>query len=248
MAVPVSWARWTQPRRFVSENLGALDAARAKGARIVKMWMAPRLRDRLNSQVPRPDAAALDPIFEFIERQDMMVLIHVSDPDRWFETKYADSARFGTKADQYPPLEARMARHRGVLFQAAHMAGNPEHLDQLDRLLRDHPNLVVDTSATRWMVRELGRNPEQTRTFFDKWADRIVFGTDQVVRHDPEPLRYTVRYWIHRVFWETDITCPLPIEDPDSGGPPILRGVNLSPRTLERIYWQTPLRVLAGSG
>jgi hypothetical protein len=42
-------------------------------------------------------------------------------------------------------------------------------------------------------------------------------------------------------------TCPLPIEDADSDGPPILRGVNLSPGTLERIYWRTPLRML-GSG
>ncbi|MDR5682833.1 MAG: amidohydrolase family protein [Armatimonadota bacterium] len=244
IAVPIRWTHWGRPGRFVSDNLRTLHAAHAQGVRIVKMWMAPRLADRVEGEVPRPDAPALDPIFEFIERHDMAVLIHVSDPDRWFATKYAGRARLGKKADQYPPLEARMARHRSVLFQAAHMAGDPEHLDHVHRLLCDHPNLVVDTSATKWMVRELGRQPEHTRAFFDRWADRIVFGTDQVVLHDPEPHRYTVRYWIHRVFWETDLVCPLPIEDADSQGPPVLRGVDLSPRALERIYWRTPLRLL----
>ncbi|GBD30672.1 hypothetical protein HRbin32_01781 [bacterium HR32] len=247
LAVPVSWEAWGDPKGFAEENLRLLDEAARAGVRIVKLWMAPRLRDRLPPPPPTVDAQALDPVFAFVERWEMALLVHVADPDRWFATRYADSARYGRKEDHHRALERRLARHRNVLFQAAHMGGDPEHLDHLDRLLRDHPNLVLDTAGTRWMVRELGRDPTRSRAFFERWHDRIGFGTDQVVVREPEPHRYALRYWVHRIFWETDLRLPLPLEDPDAGQP-VLQGIALPPWVLESLYWKTPRRLLASAG
>ncbi|HLW58500.1 MAG TPA: amidohydrolase family protein [bacterium] len=212
--------------------------ARALGAPLIKFWFAPRIRDRLDFLL---DSPRLDPVFRAIDEEGLGVLVHVSDPDRWFKHKY-DPAKYGTKADQYPMLETRLRQFPRIPFLAAHMGGDPEHLDHLADLLTRYPNLYLDTSATKWIVRELGRQREAARTFFHRWADRICFGTDQVVLKESDPTRYLVRYWVHQMFWETDLQCPSPIPDPDSDGPPSLRGLDLPEGVLGEIYSKTAER------
>ena len=214
--------------------------AKAHGAPLIKLWFAPRIRDRLDFLL---DSPRLDPMFEAIAEDGLGVLVHVSDPDRWFERKY-DPAKYGTKADQYPMLETRLRQFPTIPFLAAHMGGDPEHLDHLADLLARYPNLYLDTSATKWIVRELGRRRKAARQFFRRWADRICFGTDQVVFHDSDPVRYTMRYWVHQMFWETDLVSESPIGDPDSDGVPQLRGLDLPGDVLEQIYWKTAERAL----
>ncbi len=226
------------PEPVEEAALRMVHEAHAHGVRIIKFWFAPRIRDRLDFLL---DSRRLDRVFDAIAEHRMGVLVHVSDPDRWFERKY-DPAKYGTKADQYPMLEARLRRYPTAPFLAAHMGGDPEHLDHLRTLLRAYPNLYLDTSATKWIVRELGRQREAARAFFREWAERICFGTDQVVVKDAEPHRYTVRYWVHQMFWETDLECPSPVPDDDSDGRPVLRGLDLPGDVLEQIYWKNAER------
>lgn len=215
--------------------------AHGHGAPLIKLWFAPRIRDRLDFLL---DSPRLDRVFDAIAACGMGVLVHVSDPDRWFERKY-DPAKYGTKADQYPMLETRLRQYPTIPFLAAHMGGDPEHLDHLAALLTQYPNLFLDTSATKWIVRELGRQRDAAREFFRQWAGRICFGTDQVVVKEPDPARYAVRYWVHQMFWETDLVCPSPIPDPDSEGTPMVRGLDLPEDVLEQIYWKNAERVFA---
>jgi Amidohydrolase len=228
-------ARAADSRPIEERTLEMIPRAAANGVRLIKFWFAPRIRDRLNFLF---DSPRLDRVFDAIAAHGLGILVHVSDPDRWFERKY-DPAKYGRKADQYPMLERRLAQYPTVPFIAAHMGGDPEHLDHLADLLIRYPNLYLDTSATKWIVRELGRQQEAARTFFRRWADRVCFGTDQVVLREPDPVRYLVRYWVHQMFWETDLVCPSPIPDPDADGTPMLRGLNLPADVLEQMYWQT---------
>ena len=228
----------TQPEKQVQlldSTVEIVHQARAHGAPLIKFWFAPRIRDRLDFLL---DSPRLDPVFQAIAEDGLGVLVHVSDPDRWFERKY-DPAKYGTKAGQYPMLETRLRQFPSIRFLAAHMGGDPEHLDHLAELLSRYPNLYLDTSATKWIVRELGHQRARAREFFSRWAERICFGTDQVVLKDPDPVRYTMRYWVHQMFWETDLVCASPIADPDSDGVPYVRGLDLPADVLERIYWKT---------
>jgi predicted TIM-barrel fold metal-dependent hydrolase len=212
--------------------------ARERGVPLIKLWFAPRIRDRLDFLL---DSPRLDPVFHAIAEEGLGILVHVADPDRWFERKY-DPVKYGTKADQYPMLETRLRQFPTIPFIGAHMGGDPEHLDHLADLLTRYPNLHLDTSATKWVVRELGRQRNAAREFFQRWAGRICFGTDQVVFKESDPVRYTMRYWVHQMFWETDLVCPSPIADPDSDGPPYIRGLDLPQDVLEQIYWKTAER------
>ncbi len=242
VATTLLWDHRSDPVRFAEENQALLARAAAHEVRVVKLWFGPRIYPRYEGL--HLDAPLLDPVFEAIAAHGLDALVHIADPDRWFVTKYGDVATYGTKADQYPQLESRLAQYPAVRFLAAHMGGHPEDLGHLGRLLDRHPNLSLDTSATRWIVRELGRQPEAVRAFFATYADQLLFGTDQVVLDEPEPERYLVRYWIHQMFWETDLVCELPIDDPDVDGTPMLRGVNLPADVLRRIYWENAVRWL----
>lgn len=239
----ISWIDWEHADdadKFAEINQRIVRDAAAAGARLIKMWFAPRFFDRHDLRMNDP---RMDPVFEEIRRQKLGVLVHVADPDKWFERVYTDVEKYGTKADQYKQLTDRLEKHPDVPILVAHMGGNPEHLDELGALLDRYPNMYVDTSATRWIVRELGRQPDEARAFFAKYKERILFGTDQVATEKPEPHRYTSRYWIHQLFWETDAVCPLPIDDDDADGTPMLRGINLPEDILPWIYYRNAARV-----
>jgi predicted TIM-barrel fold metal-dependent hydrolase len=243
LATTLNWEHRADAARFAEDNQKLLELAVAKDVRVVKLWFAPRIYDRFDGL--HLDAPLLDPVFKAIAGHSLNVLVHVADPDIWFGTRYLHGLRYGTKIGQYSQLERRLYQNPEVRFLAAHMGGHPEDLDHLGAMLERHPNLSLDTSATKWIVRELGRQRDAARSFFERYAGRLLFGTDQVVLDRPNLEHYAVRYWIHQMFWETDLECELPIDDPDSAGTPWLRGLDLPSEVLRKVYWENALRWLA---
>src|SRR5690606_4287301 len=58
----------------------------------------------------------------------------------------------------------------------AHFGNAPEEPRRVARMLEAHPNLFVETGAR---IPEIGRHPpEEMRRFFERYQDRILFGTD----------------------------------------------------------------------
>lgn len=213
------------------------------GARLIKLWNSPRLREL----IPRSDwgdVIAFDAPWrvravELAQSLGMGIMVHVADPDTWFATRYKDASVFGRKREHYASLEAMLKRFPGPWI-AAHMGGSPEDLDFLDGLLERHPNLSLDTSATKWVVRELSRHPrERVQRFFARWKGRVLFGSDIVALDDqlsPAPAStgagrspmadladspesalelYASRYFTLRTLFETGYEGESPIADPD---------------------------------
>lgn len=214
-------------------------AYRRLGARLAKFWCAPRIID-ICRDLGEPDLLRLDgPLrragMEVAADLGMGIMIHVADPDTWFSTKYADESIYGSKAAQYEPLE-RVLDDYPVPFMVAHMGGWPEDLPFLEGLLSRHPNLHLDASATKWIVREISRHdPDEVLTFLQRHRGRILFGSDIVTldqhlqppgddatemtrkastREEAFDL-YASRYWALRRLWETDHDGESPIADPD---------------------------------
>ncbi len=179
---------WTNPDRSKAFGADFLDRIRRfhdEGAKLMKLFAAPRMRDSelewgtpgiLALDSPRYRAAA-----ELGQSLGMAIMTHVADPDTWFKAKYHDAARYGTKRDQYEPLERMLDDFTGPWI-AAHFGGSPEDITFLDGLMERHDNLHLDTSACKWMLRELGTAPsEGLRAFLTKWRGRVFFGSDIVV-------------------------------------------------------------------
>ena len=232
---------WTNPDRSDAFGQGFLDRIRRfhdHGARLMKLFAAPRMRDSelewgtpgiLALDSPRYRAAA-----ELGQSLGMAIMTHVADPDTWFEAKYQDAERYGTKRDQYTPLERMLDDFTGPWI-AAHFGGSPEDLTFLGGLLERHPNLHLDTSACKWMLRELGATPsDELRAFLTTWRGRVFFGSDIVVvdahletegtdnelaakagnRQQAFDL-YASRYATLRMMFEGDGRFESPIVDPD---------------------------------
>ncbi len=210
-------------------------------AKVMKIWSSPRLRDLVPDG--RADVWEIDS--EWRVRQvetalslGMMVMIHIADPNTWFSTKWSDSSKYDTKAKQYESLERMLSKYQ-VPWIAAHMGGWPEDLAFLSGLLTRHRNLYLDTSATKWMIRELSKHSrEEIVAFLTKFKGRILFGSDIVTMEDhvtpkkamPESIKsdqasspeaafdlYASRYYALRTMWEKGGERESAIADEDLG-------------------------------
>lgn len=262
----------SKDRRFaLSEGFfEAMDAWHALGARMVKWWCAPRGRDMGREAGDWRLSTMENPMrrrqMDHAAGLGMMFMAHIADPDTWFATKYADRALYGAKIEHYTIVEELLREYRRVPWILAHMGGWPEDLEFLRGLLLRHPNLSLDTSATKWMIRELSKHPsDRFVAFLAEFKGRILFGSDIVTSEahvggpstggppsgeskTPEEAfeLYASRYWALRVQYERQYEGPSPIADPDlmmvdpgSYGPmssPTLRGHHVPVDLLRSIY------------
>jgi len=241
IAIP-RWRDMDNSASFRRRWLADLATFREKGARRMKFWMAPPMRGEHGLTLQ-------DPFFGPLIRTGIELgydlMVHVGDPSEWFEPggRYADAQRFGTKREQYPQLEFLLdaVAPRNVI--AAHMGGYGEEPAFLQDLLDRHPNLYLDSSATKWVVRAVARQPEVLREFMIRNQERILFGSDLVVAQGGDFDHYASRYWAHLVMWETPYRGESPIEDPDADDPPRLAGLDLPAPVLHKLYCQNAERL-----
>ena len=118
-------------------------------------------------------------------------------------------------------LEA-VEQHPNTTFIAAHLLNYNHDYEKLGAILDAHPNLYIDISARHV---ETCVTPRATAKFYNKYQDRIVFGTD----NDPSARMYNINWRI------------LETEDEHfySGGSykwP-LHGLGLSDEVLKKIYY-----------
>ncbi len=230
-----------KPKLFKRVQLDLLDEAFERGYKGVKFWFKPPFNI---DQKMRFDDPRLYPIFERMGELGLPGLVHIADPDVWFERVYNDQKKFGTKRENYDQLKNMLRDFPNVTIQGAHFAGDPEHLDHLQEMMDQFPNLLLDCSGTKWIVREMSKQRNAAREFIIRYADRILFGSDLVTFDGiTEFDRYASRYWVHQMLWETGVKCQSPIDDPDSTGIPRLNGLDLPDEVLEKLYWRNAVRV-----
>ncbi len=215
IAVP-NYEASEEPGTFTTDWIYRMEKFRERGCRIIKFWAAPRGRDL------HPDAFHLD---SPVRRESIrhaydlgyrMFMTHVGDPDTWFSTKYTDPTKYGTKREHMAQLEDLLDEYPDVQWIGAHLSGYPEDLDFVQGMLDRHPNYCLDTSATKWQVRELSKHPARFRELCEQNPGRILFGTDIVANNGNLDFDlYASRFWALRTLLETAYDGPSPIVDPD---------------------------------
>ncbi|MFW9804579.1 MAG: amidohydrolase family protein [Candidatus Thorarchaeota archaeon] len=259
----MEYARSTYPGRFICAKYfsGAMRftegphnlarevlAAPEEGYDLVKMQSAPVMRARAKADPGelRLDGDEMSPMFEAVIDADIPFILHMSDPDTYYASRYTDTDYFGTKERDLEELEGVLSKYPEIKFQIAHFAAQPEihRLDNLSRWFDSYRNFNIDTSSARWVSRELSKDAERASNFLDKHSDRIQFGTDCVAFTDDSSY-YNGRLLALRLLLESSVrNSPLPFEDADtinSGGTAI-NGLSLEMSALKRIYWDNALR------
>lgn len=242
IAVP----KWDQNNTY-DDWARRIDAFYNLGSRIIKFHQAPRTIQSGKWRLDRPE---MRQILRHAVERGMIVMTHVGDPDTWYNGKYAEKDKFGTREEHYKMWEEALASVGSNPWVGAHMGGNPEDLNRLQSLLDRYPNLSLDCSATRWMVREISRHRNESREFFIRNQDRIIFGTDQVSGDDRGFDFLASRFWCHRKLWETDFVGPSPIYDPDvpENAQPTLRGLSLPADVIQKIHHDNAVNLLSRVG
>ena len=184
--------------------------------------------------------------------------MHTSEPEafflpvdrfneRWEELHtHTNSVFYGKGTPSNMELqEARrtvMRRHPKLQFCHAHVSDS-ENLPYVGECLDSHPNMTLDISAR---IGELGRQPRMSRKFFDKYQDRILFGTDASAGNgSPQQIFGDLMYEIYYRFLETEDEnfnyCPWPFP---VQGRWFISGIGLPDGILKKVYQDNALRLL----
>jgi len=236
----------------------------AAGAVACKVWKNIGMEVRYpDGRFFHVDDPLLSPIFAWLAERGYPLLAHIAEPlDCWLPLREG-SPHYGyysrnpewhmyTRPD-YPShaelMAARnrvLAQHPSLRFIGAHLASLEYDVDVLAETLDRYPNLAVDTSAR---LTDLAvQDSSKVRRFIEKYQDRILFGTDVVMRTPPSALPPDARaeavaalrtvYTTHFAYFET--TGTVTVRDRQT------TGLGLPDSLLEKLYLTNALNWYPG--
>ncbi len=233
----------------------AIEQAHREGARGLKILktLGLYLRENITTgTLVKIDDPRFDPMWDACAQLNMPVAIHISDPIAFFTPTDRFNERYEELSNHpdwsfyghgFPSnaelIEARnrvIARHPKTRFIVLHVGNFAENLANVSENLDRFGNMTVDTAAR---IGELGRQPRTARRFFDKYQDRILFGTDATPHGDeyPQQVFNDQLYEIYYRFLETDDEYfdYAPAKTPPQGRWQIY-GIDLPESILRKVY------------
>jgi predicted TIM-barrel fold metal-dependent hydrolase len=256
------WSRAPEPGypQFQADELGKAHAAGARGLKVLKTLGLYLREHGKTGPLVKIDDPRFDPMWEACGALKMPVAIHIGDPEAFF----LPTDRFNERYEElqahpdwsfhgrdFPPfaalLEARdrvYERHPNTTFVGLHVGHHAEDLSDVAKTLERFPNVHVELAAR---IGELGRQPRASRRFFERYQDRILFGTDAVPHgvETPQQVFGDDLYRIYYRFLETADEyfdyAPAPI--PPQGRWRIY-GLELPESILRKVYHDNAARVL----
>ena len=144
---------------------------------------------KIMGAIPGFDAPCWEPLWEYLEETQFPVLWHLNDPETcWGAPEKAPrhirmagelyDNTFVNNEEQYRQMEAILERHPKIKFIFAHLYFMSAQLPRLEGLLDKYPNLMVDITPGLEIYINLSKNLEEAKAFFEKYQDRIMYGTD----------------------------------------------------------------------
>ena len=257
-----TWTRASEPgyAAWQAEEIARAKAAGAVGVKVLKT-LGLYLRDGgPQGKLVAVDDRRFDPLWEACGQLQLPVAIHVGDPEAFFlpidrfNERYEELSAhpdWSFHGRDFPAfqeiLAARdrvFARHPKTTFVGLHVGHWAENLAAVGAMLDKHPNVHVEIGAR---IGELGRQPRTAARFFDRYQDRILFGTDAIPLgiETPQQVFGEDLYRIYYRFLETEDEyfdyAPAPV--PPQGRWRIY-GLGLPEPILRKVYYANAQRVL----
>lgn len=202
------------------------------------------------------DDPKLAPIFEFILKNDLLLITHLGEPrncwlplhemtvdsDREYFREYPQyhmyrHPQFPSYEDQIAARDRILDRYPELKFVGLHLFSLEWDLQKVDRRLDRYPNTMSDLAERICHVQlQSMQDRESVRRFFIKHQDRIIYGTDFIYdgSQSPEQAKQQLkRLWKdHWTFFATDEW----MQAPQFKGS--FRGLKLPMPILEKIFFK----------
>ena len=129
--------------------------------------------------------------FALAEREQIPVTWHAGDPATFWDARTAPEFAvrnnwlcvgegFPTLGEIYRQVENVMRRHPKLCTSMAHLYFTSDDMAHAERMLETYENFWLDLTPGSEMYVAFLADREKWRTFFERYQDRLVFGTDMV--------------------------------------------------------------------
>jgi predicted TIM-barrel fold metal-dependent hydrolase len=259
-AAEPTWARASEPG-YANWQADEIGKCKQGGAVAVKVLKTLGLYLRENGKLVAIDDRRFDPMWENAGALDLPVMIHTGDPGAFFTPIDRFNERY-EELQNHPdwsfydhdfPLRSELhearnrvaARHPKTKFVYLHVGNDAEDLAVASGWLDRYANVQVEIAAR---LGELGRQPRTSRKFFERYQDRIMFGTDatwnagrEFPQQDLKPSMY--RCYFRFLETEDEYFDYAPSDVPPQGRWRIY-GIALPDSILKKIYHNNAARLL----
>ncbi|PHQ62080.1 MAG: amidohydrolase [Maribacter sp.] len=226
------------------------------GANSIKTWknIGMEARDKKGDLITIDDPR-FDPVFKFIKDEGKVLLTHAGEPlncwlpldsmtvknDRDYFSEHPIyhmylHPEFPSYEDQIQQRNTMLEKNPDLTAIAFHMASLEWSVDEAAKFLERFPNTSLDIaeriSHTQYQSQ---RDLEKVRSFFIKYQDRIVYGTDfsEDNKTVPEELEtHMMEVWMNDwKYFNTDETFMVPQLDTP------VQGLSLPKKVVDKMYY-----------
>lgn len=191
------------------------------------------------------DGIEYEGMWYVLEKEAFPVVFHVGDPEEFWDREncpaWARDSGWDYSAGGFPAREALydeidhiLARHPRLKIIFAHFYFLSSDLKRSARFLDDNPTVLFDLAPHIEMYRHFSADPEASKAFFERFQDRIVYGTDidtRVLERGKDGYSFMLSIpWLIRSFLEKDGAFSL-------SGKEKYAGMGLGKNILEKIYY-----------
>lgn len=179
---------------FAEKEIARLTKEIAQGAKMVKVWknFGMVTKDNAGNYI-QIDDPRLQPIWDFLKAQNIPVIAHIAEPLQAWRPLDPKNPHFGyysehpeyhaynfPKIPSYETIIAArdkwIANNPGLQILCAHIGSMSHDVDMVAERLDKYPNMKVELAAR---FGDLARqDSKKVRAFFEKYQDRIMFGSD----------------------------------------------------------------------
>jgi predicted TIM-barrel fold metal-dependent hydrolase len=249
---------------YAERVIAGLEEDLRMGATACKVWKNIGMSARKPSgEFLMVDDPIFDPIYTYLARSGRTLLMHIGEPLACWQPlderdpHYAyysmhpewhmyGRAGYPSHAELIAARDRVLAKFPELRVVGAHLGSLEYDVGEVAKRLERYPNFVVDTSAR---TKDLAcQDREAVRAFFEAYPDRVLFGTDIVIRNSHRAMpqeerasalaRMTERYAHEFAYYEGDGELTVAGRT--------VRGLGLSPKVLQRLCYGNAVRWVPG--
>ena len=154
------------------------------------------------SKVPL-DNEYYESYFTQIEKDKTHILTHINDPAYfWDETKVSQDAKdkgwfygngdYLSNLEMYAQMDRLLKKHPNLNMTLAHFYFRSQNPEILEEMFKKYPNLAIDITPGGEMYLDFNKNTEYFHNFFEKYSEKILFGTDGDFPRGYEAMKWLV--------------------------------------------------------